>query len=198
MNLLIPLQHLLKVGVFVYFSFVWFLPYLGSVFCPRTPFFHALLKQFHFRRILLVVFTNIRHINITVGYTSFCNILYLEMMLMTLPLRLYHPRPLPYHHLLKFLVEDLTPHPCMKIARYIGIINVITAFYSVCQIREDKTYLKLSTSRLKLVLSFSAISSLLSICSLALLSLSRSRSISAFSLRDCSRSCSTANKSYSR
>ena len=117
---------------------------------------------------------------------------------MTLPLRLYHPRPLPYHHLLKFLVEDLTPHPCMKIARYIGIINVITAFYSVCQIREDKTYLKLSTSRLKLVLSFSAISSLLSICSLALLSLSRSRSISAFSLRDCSRSCSTANKSYLR
>ena len=70
--------------------------------------------------------------------------------------------------------------------------------YSVCQIREDKTYLKLSTSRLKLVLSFSAISSLLSICSLALLSLSRSRSISAFSLRDCSRSCSTANKSYLR
>ena len=63
-----------------------------------------------------------------VGYKSFCNILYLEMMLMTLPLRLYHPRPLPYHHLLKFLVEDLTPHPCMKIARYIGIINVITAF----------------------------------------------------------------------
>ena len=134
----------------------------------------------------------------TVGYKSFCNILYLEMMLMTLPLRLYHPRPLPYHHLLKFLVEDLTPHPCMKIARYIGIINVITAFYFVCQIREAKTYLKLSTSRLKLVLSFSAISSLLSICSLALLSLSRSRSISAFSLRDCSRSCSTANKSYLR
>ena len=60
MNLLIPLLHLLKVGEFVYFSFGWFLPYLGSVFCPRTPFFHALLKQFHFRRILLVVFTNIR------------------------------------------------------------------------------------------------------------------------------------------
>ena len=119
---------------------------------------------------------------------------------MTLLLRLYHLRPLPYHHLPKFLVEDLTPRPFIKIARYIRIINVITAFnsYSVCQIREDKTYLKLSTSRLKLVLSFSAISSLLSICSLALLSLSRSRSISAFSLRDCSRSCSTANKSYLR
>ena len=125
MNLLIPLLHLLKVGEFVYFSFGWFLPYLGSVFCPRTPFFHALLKQFHFRRILLVVFTNI------IAYCwlqKFFLFLYLEMMLMTLLLRLYHPRPLPYHHLPKFLVEDLTPRPFIKIARYIRIINVITAF----------------------------------------------------------------------
>ena len=126
MNLLIPLQHLLKVGVFVYFSFVWFLPYLGSVFCPRTPFFHALLKQFHFRRILLVVFTNIRNIIDYCWLQKF--FLYLEMMLMTLLLRLYHLRPLPYHHLPKFLVEDLTPRPFIKIARYIRIINVITAF----------------------------------------------------------------------
>ena len=198
MNLLIPLLHLLKVGEFVYFSFGWFLPYLGSVFCPRTPFFHALLKQFHFRRILLVVFTNIIR----------------RLLLATKVFFIFIPGddaddvaspPVPSSsstvsspsEILSRRSDTSSLYQDCKIHSYNKCHYSIYS-YSVCQIREDKTYLKLSTSRLKLVLSFSAISSLLSICSLALLSLSRSRSISAFSLRDCSRSCSTANKSYLR